>query len=159
MLNISEVLKTLKAEGVNCCLVGGLAVALHGAVRGTVDIDLVIEHSERQFVACEKALRSLGLVPRLPVTAKEVFQFRTEYIKKRNLIAWSFIHPKQPLILVDIIITHNLQTMRTTYKKFGSSKIPVLDIDDLIGMKKASGRPQDLEDIKMLKAIQNAKKN
>jgi hypothetical protein len=159
MLDISEVVKTLKAEGVNYCIVGGLAVALHGAVRGTVDIDLVIDHSERQFVACEKALRSLGLVPRLPVTAKEVFQFKDEYIKKRNLIAWSFIHPKQPLIIVDIIITHNLQTMRTTYKKFGSSKIPVLDISDLIGMKKASGRPQDLEDIKMLKAIQNAKKN
>ncbi len=34
----------------------------------------------------QAALKSLGLQPRLPVTAAEVFDFRGEYIKNRNLI-------------------------------------------------------------------------
>ena len=42
-------------------LVGGYAVALHGAVRGTMDIDLVIRLEEAQFVRAERALRSIGL--------------------------------------------------------------------------------------------------
>ena len=136
---------------------GGYAVALHGAIRGTVDLDLVIGHSEDQFVGCERVLRAFGLEPRLPVTAKEVFRFRKEYIEKRNLIAWSFVNPRNPIEIVDIIITHDLSSMRSVFKKFGSGRLSVVAIDDLIRMKQISGRPQDIEDVKMLEALQRGK--
>jgi hypothetical protein len=35
----------------------------------------------------------------------------------------------------------------------GLSTLKVLSVEDLINMKKKSGRPQDLEDIKVLKEI------
>lgn len=147
---VSEALTRAK---VPFAVAGGYAVALHGAVRGTVDVDIILALSKKQFIAAEAALRGLGLVPRLPVTAAEVFDFREEYIKNRNLIAWSFFDPKNAANVVDVIITHNLSALKTKKIPSGGRVLPVLALDDLIAMKKASGRPQDLEDIRALKEL------
>lgn len=148
-----RVTKAFEDKRVSYALVGGYAVALHGAVRGTVDIDCVIEHTEACFEACEAALRSIGLVPRLPVSAREVFQFREEYITRRNLIAWSFYSPINPIEVVDIIITHDLADLSAVSMRAGLAKVRVLSITDLMSMKRASARPQDLEDVRMLESI------
>lgn len=95
----------------------------------------------------------MGFIPRVPVTAKEVFHFREEYIKRRNLIAWSFYNPLDPFEVIDVVLTHDLKFMRAVSKKLGLSQIRVLSIDELIKMKKQSGRPQDLEDVKILSKI------
>lgn len=145
--------QTLIKHGVKYAVAGGCAVALHGAVRGTVDVDLVLAVSEDNFSAAEKALETLGLRPRLPVTAADVFQFRDEYIHNRNMIAWSFVNHQNPAEIVDVIITHDLKTMKTKRISSGGQDLPVLAIDDLIRMKRASGRPQDLEDIKALEQL------
>lgn len=137
----------------NYAIVGGYAVALHGAVRGTVDIDLVLQVSEKQFVSAEAALKALGLTPRLPVSGKEVFLFREEYINNRNLIAWSFVDQKDPTKVVDIILTEDLSHLKTESIKVGKEKLQILAVDDLIRMKKKSGRKQDLEDIKALESL------
>ena len=156
-MQIEKIITALAAAGVKCSIVGGYAVAIHGAVRGTIDLDLVINHTESQFIACEKTLVALGFKPRLPVTAKEVFMFREEYIKKRNLIAWSFYDTKDPFKVVDIIITHDLRSMSSVSIRLGSIRIPVISIEDLIAMKSMTKRPQDIEDVKSLKVIQHAK--
>lgn len=152
-----RICKAFEKYEVPYALVGGYAVALHGAVRGTVDIDYIIEHSEDHFVACEKALRSIGLSPRLPVSAHEMFQFRKEYIARRNLIAWSFFNPTNPVEVVDVIITHDLAGLRAVSLRYGVDKVRALSVSDLIAMKRASGRPQDLEDIKMLESLHGKK--
>ncbi|MCB0392342.1 MAG: hypothetical protein KDD58_13700 [Bdellovibrionales bacterium] len=148
-----EVCKALKAKRVSYAVVGGYAVALHGAVRGTVDIDIVVKISEKSFISAEAALKSIGLTPRLPVTGKEVFLFREEYISNRNLIAWSFVDQKDPTKVVDIILTEDLSDLKTKVIPVGKEKLRILDIDDLIRMKKKSGRKQDLEDIKALELL------
>jgi hypothetical protein len=145
--------EAFKKHGVKYALAGGYAVALHGAVRGTVDVDLVLVVSEKNFRAAEKALLSLNLKPRLPVTALDVFRFRHEYIKNRNMAAWSFVNPDNPVELVDIVITHDLKDMKIKKVPAGEASLPVVSAADLIRMKKASGRPQDLEDIKALKKL------
>ncbi|MBM4252409.1 MAG: hypothetical protein FJ146_10600 [Deltaproteobacteria bacterium] len=153
MSTLTRIIKAFDAAGVSYALVGGYAVALHGAVRGTVDIDCIIRHTEDSFVACEAALRSIGMEPRLPVTAREVFRFREEYINRRNLIAWSFYNPVNPVEVVDIIITHNLAHLKAVIMRAGLDKVKVLSIPHLIEMKRAAGRPQDIEDVKMLEAL------
>ena len=105
------------------------------------------------FMALEKALNSIGLQSRLPVTAKDVFQFREEYIENRNLIAWSFVNLKNPIEVVDIIITKNLADCSTIQKDFGNLKVKVLAKKDLIKMKRESGRPQDLLDVEALERL------
>jgi hypothetical protein len=150
---IQRVIQALDRAEIRYVLVGGYAVALHGAVRGTVDLDFVIALEQSQFEAVELALQRLGLEPRLPVTAAEVFQFREEYIQRRNLTAWSFINPDNPLEVVDILITHDADAMQNVTKKMGELEIRIATIDELIAMKQRSDRPQDRADIRALEKL------
>jgi len=150
---VLNVVRSLDSLRVPYALVGGYAVALHGAVRGTIDIDLVLRLRERDFVGAEKALRSLSLEPRLPVTAHEVFGFREEYIKNRNLTAWTFVNPARPSELVDVILTHDLSAMKVKRVRVQDTSIKLASIDDLIRMKTGTGRTQDVEDVKALRKL------
>ena len=53
---ILKVVKALNAYKVHYAVVGGYAVALHGAVRGTVDLDLIINLTKNSMINAEKAL-------------------------------------------------------------------------------------------------------
>ena len=134
-------------------LVGGFAVALHGAVRGTVDVDLVIRFREGDFRRTEKALHALGLQSRLPVTASEVFRFREEYVRNRNLRAWTFVNPSRPSEIVDVILTEDLARMDVDKIKIQDQIVRIASITDLVRMKQGTGRPQDREDVKALKRL------
>jgi len=153
MTFLNRVASALRLEGVDYAIAGGYAVALHGVVRGTLDVDIVLRHDREEFLRAEKALTLMGLAPKLPVTAGQVFDFRKEYIEQRNLIAWSFVNPSNPGELVDILITHDLAKLGTKRIVMGGEAILVVTKRDLIAMKRASGRPQDLEDIKALESL------
>ena len=146
---IHNVCAALERAEVSYAIVGGYAVALHGAVRGTVDVDVVIEWSLKNLQDTEKAFKQIGLVSLIPITAETLFHFRDEYIQNRNLIAWNFYDPSNPLNQVDIIINYNLKSAPKTIKN-SLGAIRILSLNELIKMKKASGRPQDLEDVKAL---------
>jgi hypothetical protein len=148
-----RVAAALDAAKVPYALVGGYAVALHGVVRGTVNIDLVLNFRLRHFEGADSALRSIGLTPRLPVSASEVFRFREEYVANRNLTAWSFVNAADPSEIVDVILTHDLAGLKTKGVRVQGRTIKIVAIDDLIRMKKAAGRPQDLEDVKALRTL------
>lgn len=150
---LEKVCACLDNHKVPYALVGGYAVALHGAPRGTIDVDFIVRFQEQDFIDLEAALDSIGLKPRLPVTAKQVFQFRQEYIEQRNLIAWSFVNPNNPIETVDIIITKNLANCSTVNRALGELTVKVLSKKDLIKMKQESGRAQDLLDIKALERL------
>jgi hypothetical protein len=148
-----EIVDALKRTNVSYAVAGGYAVALHGAVRGTVDVDLVVALTESDYVGCESALKSLGLRPKLPVSGQDVFRFRKEYMEERNLRAWSFYDPKDPTRLVDIIITYGKRTIPVKILNLSGKKVPVLAKKELIRMKKKVGRPQDLEDVRALESL------
>jgi hypothetical protein len=150
---VLKIVSALKKAKVPYALVGGYAVALHGAVRGTLDVDLILRFNERNFAAAEKAFMGIGLRPRLPVDANEVFQFREEYIHNRNMTAWTFLNPDRPSEIVDVILTMNLADVMTRNFKIKGGSVRVIGLDDLIRMKEASGRPQDLEDVRALRAL------
>jgi hypothetical protein len=84
MTAVERICASLSRAGVRYAIVGGHAVALHGAVRGTVDIDLALAWNRKTLVAAQKALNEVGLVSRLPLTADDIFDFRKEYMR----LAW-----------------------------------------------------------------------
>ena len=139
--------------GVRYAVVGGHAVALHGAVRGTVDVDIALTWNKKALRITEQTLSDLGLVSRLPVSAEDVFLFRDEYIKNRNLIGWNFYNPDNLTEQVDVVINYDLKGKKLKRIETAASTINILNIRDLIKMKKASGRPQDIEDVKALEKL------
>lgn len=153
MTALEKVCAALHRAGVRYAVVGGHAVALHGAVRGTVDIDVVLAWNRKSLTAAEQALSDIGLVSRLPVTAGEVFEFRDEYVRNRNLTAWNFYNPDDLSEQVDIIITYDLKGKRTERIDLESGAIRILSLKDLIEMKRQSGRPQDIEDVAALEKL------
>ena len=153
-----RLISALEEFGVRYAVVGGHAVALHGAPRGTLDVDLVIPETEQDYIRAQKALASIGLQSRLPVDAKEVFRFREEYRKNRNLIAWSFMNPGRPSELVDILLAPGLGSLRTEIRKYGRHRIYIVGLEDLMEMKKKSGRPQDRADLKALRELQKLRR-
>lgn len=147
---VLDVLRALRKAKIQYAVAGGYAVALHGVVRGTVDLDLVIALQADQLDLVEKTLHRLGLRSRLPITAQDVAKFRREYIEKRNLFAWNFIDPAHSLRQVDLLLTHDVRKLKTITIKIQDLPVSVIAKSDLIAMKRASGRPQDLEDAKAL---------
>lgn len=151
---LSRVLQEFQKGGIQYALVGGFAVALHGAVRGTVDIDLLVALDEDTLQKVERIMHSVDLVSRVPVTAREIATFREEYIKTRNLFAWSFINTNNPTEVVDIVLTHDVRHMKVERKQTALGALHIVSVSDLISMKQAAGRPQDLADIEALQKIQ-----
>ncbi len=150
---VRDLAVAMRTHGVRYALVGGYAVALHGAVRGTIDLDVVLAPTEANYTSAEKALLGMGLSSRLPVRAEEVFQFRREYIDERNMIAWSFVDASDPTRLVDIVIAYEGKRLPIREVSVGGVVVPVLAKSALIKMKEASGRPQDLEDVRALRRL------
>jgi hypothetical protein len=148
-----QLIEALDNNRIRYALVGGYAVALHGVVRGTLDMDLAIRINKGEFRKTEKALNGLGLKSLLPVTADDVFTYREEYIRNRNMKAWSFVNPDKAGEVVDILITEDASGLKTVTKTIASRKVRVAAIPELIRMKTGTGRPQDEVDIKALKEL------
>ncbi len=153
MTFLEKICTALGEAGVRFAVVGGYAVALHGAPRGTIDVDVALRWSLQDLTRAEKALNGIGLVSRLPITARDIQEFREEYINNRNLVAWNFHNPDAPLEQVDIIIAYDLTGKNTRPVKLPEVTVPVLSIGDLIDMKRGSGRVQDLEDAAALEKL------
>jgi len=153
MMFINKICHALEQQGVRYAIVGGYAVALHGAVRGTMDVDIAINWNLNSLRKAEEAMKEIGLVSRLPVSAREIFQFREEYINNRNLVAWNFYNPADASQQVDIIITYDLKGKGLQRLDTRSGTLQILGLAELIQMKRESGRPQDIEDVKALEKL------
>ena len=153
MTFLERVCRAFDDAGVDYAIVGGQAVALHGAVRGTVDVDVALRWAPEVVAAAEGALLELGLVSRLPVTAADVCAHRDRYVRERNLTAWSFHNPQAPLEEVDVIVPYDLAGKPVSRIAMGDGSVAVLSVAALIEMKRASGRPQDLEDARALEKL------
>jgi len=151
-----DVLTALTEAGVRYVVVGGVAVALHGHLRATVDLDLVIDLVPENAGRAIDTLCALGLQPRLPVAARDFVdeQIRREWVERRNLMVFSMWDPKNPTVEVDIFaappIAPALMLADAELVALGDLQVPVASTAHLIQMKRLAGRPQDLVDIDKL---------
>ncbi len=134
-------------------VVGGQAVALHGVIRGTIDVDVALRWTRQTVVDAEAALRGMGLESRIPVTAGDVFDLRDYYARERHLNAWNFFDPEAPMDEVDIVVNYDLAGKNVADIRLSSGLVRVLSRGDLIEMEKRSGRPQDLADADALEGL------
>lgn len=153
-----EITDAFSAAKLKYALVGGYALALHGLVRATMDVDFVLSLTQSDFELAEKILAKIGIQSRLPIRGADIIKMRKEYIENRNLVAWSFVDYKNPSRQVDILITVDLKDIDIERISVAGRKISVASLKELLKMKTEAGRPQDKIDIENIKAKLNEKK-
>ncbi len=148
MLDLFEELKaviaSLDKDGVPYALCGGLAMAVHGYPRATVDIDIVVLANDLGRV--ESAARALGFtIPAAPMT------FRGGAVEIRRLTK---IHTSGQVLSLDmLLVTPAIEgawnTRQAMTWAFGN--ISVVSPEGLIALKLLRGSGRDQDDIKQLR--------
>lgn len=141
-----QVIETLERNAIPYIITGGYAVALHGYIRKTFDIDIITDNSYEGFIEIEAALQECGL---------RAEKFGAQSISKLKEIetSWYFINPKDDTQRVDIHIRHNALDMKSEIKRIQAYRVPLVTFQDLIEMKKASNEEKDKTDLKFLLEI------
>ena len=153
---IERLLTELSDAGIRYLVVGGVAVVLHGYVRATADLDLVIDLEPENIRRALQLLKDRGFHPRPPVPLEAFADGaeRKRWIEERDLKVFSLWHPRLPGLEVDIFVEEPFPFdeayRRATRVQVGSSPVTVAAIDDLIAMKRSAGRAQDAADIEVL---------
>jgi hypothetical protein len=151
-----DVLGALNAAHVRYVVVGGVAVALQGHLRATVDLDIVLDLVPDNVGKAIEALTAIGLRPRLPVAASDfaVPEIRQGWVEQRNLMVFSMWDPTNPAIEVDLFADPPIEPTEllaaADLMPLGEIVVPVASRRHLIEMKKIAGRSQDLADIDAL---------
>ncbi|MCC5813953.1 MAG: hypothetical protein JJT78_04295 [Leptospira sp.] len=155
---LSRIRNLFEKEGIPFAIVGGYAVALHGAVRGTLDLDIITELTESNLMKMESALQSIGMVSSLPITASMVASNRENLIREKNLIAWNFYHSERKRDILDVLITEDIGNFSVVQIPSDFGNMPVIDFEGLINLKSKTKRVQDIEDVKALLDLQKKRK-
>ena len=140
-------------------MVGGLAVVLHGVARLTADLDLVVDLEPIEARRAVDALVSLGMRPRAPVDAADFAdpRVRNTWISERHMRVFSMFDPGDALRDVDLFVQNSIDFEelwgRSVVVDVGNTTARIASIGDLIAMKRAVGRPQDLTDVEALEII------
>ncbi|TSC57751.1 MAG: hypothetical protein Greene041619_996 [Candidatus Peregrinibacteria bacterium Greene0416_19] len=158
MDSYKDIFLALSSAQVNYIIVGGVAMNLLGCPRFTNDIDVLLALDAKNLRAMKKAMNALGYEQRIPLALDELGDEKkaTRFIEENNLIAYTFHNPHEPLYSVDVIVGASLQFDRYREHRllvdvWGLS-LPVVSIDDLIGLKKKSDREKDALDVATLLA-------
>lgn len=153
--------RKLQMKKVDYMVVGGVALVLQGAVRMTADLDLMVALNEKNLTEFVEAMNEMGFKPKAPVPSEAFISVhnRETWLHDKGMLMFSFYHPGEMVSLVDVFvhepIPYDEMRERRDFKVVDDFSIPVASIPDLIRLKRISGRPQDIEDIKALEALSN----
>jgi len=154
-----DIFIALDRSKIRYLVAGGIALNLHQIIRSTVDLDLIVQLERENVLDFVKVMTQMGFVPRVPVKAEELADEskRESWISEKNMMVFSFIHPENPMEIVDIFVREPLPfvdaySRRKEVEAFGV-KIPILGVEDLIKLKEEAGRPKDRYDIDLLKKL------
>jgi predicted nucleotidyltransferase len=146
-----EILIALADHGVDFVVIGGIAVQAHGYIRGTHDLDIIVRAKALNLSRLSEALAELEAELRTPGTLK-----LTDPHQLGRAPIIPILTRAGPLDLV------NVQHVAGGPKSYDALRDGALEIDlsgrqvavaglsDLVRMKRAAGREQDLMDIEAL---------
>ena len=154
-----DVFAALEAADVRYVVVGGIAVILHGRARSTVDLDLVVDLAAEPARRAMDALTGLGLRPRLPVDAADFADeaTRRDWAENRHMQVFSFYDPANAFREIDVFVHYPVDmeelVAEAVVVELDGQRVTVASVRHLIQMKLAAGRPQDLEDVAVLRDL------
>src|SRR5512145_2002337 len=101
-----QVLAALNAERVRYLVVGGVAVVLHGHLRTTADLDLVVSLEPANARRAMDALVGLGYRSRAPVPAERFADpaEREAWVAEKGLTVFSLWSDRTPGLELDLFV-------------------------------------------------------
>jgi len=143
--DLIDLLAEFDASSVDYLLVGGQAVALHGAPRFTKDADLWLRDTPENLELAIAALGRFGAPPNIPEALRAA----------RDLdVVWMGTPPQR----IDLMLNVPAGDFDRAWQDHESMdldgvKVRVVSKAELIRLKRASGRKQDLVDADKLEAV------
>ncbi len=140
--DFKDFLRLLNEHKVAYLLVGGYAVALHGYVRYTSDMDIWVLTTPENADRVVSALKDFGL--------PQAGQLKDVLLLEKRVIGMGM-----PPYKIEVVTTIDGVSFEECYNNRLSESIdgipvPYLSLDDLRKNKKASGRYKDLNDLQHL---------
>ena len=137
---LSQLIFALDENKIEYAVCGGLALAIHGFARATLDIDVLIQPE-----SLEKAYQ-VGAENGFDIRGLDI-SFKERSVDIRRI---SKIDDNGELLSLDLLlVTPQVQEVWETREKidFLGKRLSVVSLAGLIKMKTLAGRPQDLADI------------
>lgn len=153
MTQFDELLRVLASAGVEFILIGGVAASAHGAARTTLDLDVVYRRSPENFARIVSAFAAhkpylRGAPPGLPFHwDTRTLQHGTNFTLTTTLGYIDLLGEITGGGTYDQLLPHTVQL-----EVLGTQCL-CIDLDTLIQVKAAAGRPKDFEAISELQAI------
>lgn len=148
-LDAERILRALAEHRVEYVLIGGLAVQTHGHVRTTNDADLIPAPNPANLERLAAALRALDA--RVLNQGHESIAVDAAMLPRSTI--WQFATRDGGVDVLHEVPgggPYSELSERALHVKLGDVEVPVVDLDDLIRMKLARGRPVDLADVAAL---------
>ena len=136
--DFKELLELFNARKVEYVIVGGHALAFHGAIRATKDIDLYVRPTEGNSHRIMAALEAFGF-GQVGLTAED-FQ------KPGQIVQLGY-----PPVRIDLVtsiegVTWEQVAAGISMGEYGGEPVPFIGKAEFLANKKAAGRLQDLAD-------------
>ena len=158
MTDFARLLRALVEGGVEFIIIGGVAATAHGSAHVTVDLDLIYRRTADNVARLSAALAPLqpylrGAPPGLP------FVFDVETIKRG--LNFTLVTAAGDLDVMGEATgggTYDALLPRTETRAVFGLDVRFVDLATLIHLKRAAGRPKDLERIAELEAIEDERR-
>ncbi len=148
-LDAERILRALAEHRVDYLLIGGLAVQTHGHVRTTNYADLIPAPDPANLERLAAALRSLDA--RVLNRGEEDTAVDAKMLPRAAV--WQFVTRDGGIDVMREVPggrPYAELSDRALQVRLGDVEVPVVDLDDLIRMKLARGRPVDVADVAAL---------
>jgi predicted nucleotidyltransferase len=143
-LRAAQVCAALNGAGAHYLVIGGVACILHGHIRATKDVDILIERTLANARRVLEGLEGVGYGFANEWTAEEVL---------RKPITIVGDDPRVDLFTVAWSVKYEDAIVRATTVEADGITIPLIGLEDLMETKR-TGRLQDAADIEVLEEIQ-----
>lgn len=160
-MRYEQLFAELHDAGIRYLVAGGMAVNLHGYVRATLDLDLIVSFQDRNLSAFIGLAAGLGLSPTAPVELGDLASpdKRRLWFEQKGMRALCLHSPDDPLHRVDVLIDPGIDFeglySRRLVPELRGTPLPLVSLSDLIEMKERSRRARDRSDARELRALED----
>jgi len=142
-MDTEDLLRLLKEHRVDFIIIGASAFPVYGYVRATLDIDIFIKPEKTNAERTYSALKEFGY----DLSDVSISDLLTKKLLIRQYDVEVDIHPFVKGVTFEKVWKNKVEA------KYGKTRVFFASLDDLIDMKRAAGRPQDVQDLKYLMKI------